>query len=340
MAYHTYKRAPPLSDLVETFWLYEGFPPTHRKERKLPDGSMGVVINLREDRFRIYDRRDHDRSETFRGCLLSGAQSEFIVIDTANQASVMGIHFKAGGGFPFFGMPASELHDVQVPLDALWGTTAGQLRDQLLEAKTPQARFVILEEHLLARATRPLVPHPAVSFALKEIRSAPQHRTISDLTEQIGLSPRRFIQLFSEEVGLTPKLFCRVRRFQQVLKSLQNGELSARQIEWADIASSCGYFDQLISFETSGRSRASTRLPGSCSGASISIMFPSRIEVNFLQYGSVCFCQDDAANVGQARARIRRSKQEHRIPTEERDDDRQSEPNSRRLPRDNAPIDR
>jgi AraC-like DNA-binding protein len=88
------------------------------------------------------------------------------------------------------------------------------------------------------------VPHPAVSFALKEIRSAPQHRTISDLTEQIGLSPRRFIRLFSEEVGLTPKLFCRVRRFQQVLKSLQNGELSARQIEWADIASSCGYFDQ------------------------------------------------------------------------------------------------
>jgi len=32
----------------------------------------------------------------------------------------------------------------------------------------------------------------------------------------IGISSRRFIQLFSNEVGLTPKLFCRVRRFQQV----------------------------------------------------------------------------------------------------------------------------
>ena len=244
MAYHTYIPSPPLSDFVETFWLYEGFAQAHTKERKLPDGSMGLVINLREDRFRIYDRRNPDRCETFRGCLLSGVQSEFIVIDTANQASVMGIHFKAGGGFPFFGMPASELHDVQVPLDALWGTTSGELRDQLLEAETPQARFVILERHLLARATRPLVPHPAVSFALKEIQSAPQHRTISDLTEQIGLSPRRFIQLFNEEVGLTPKLFCRVRRFQQVLNSLQNGDLSARQIEWADVALSCGYFDQ------------------------------------------------------------------------------------------------
>jgi AraC-like DNA-binding protein len=141
-------------------------------------------------------------------------------------------------------MPASELHDVQVPLDALWGSTAGELRDRLLEAETPEARFVILERYLLAQASRSLVRHQAVSFALKEIQSVPQHRTITELTEQIGLSPRRFIQLFSEEVGLTPKLFCRVRRFQQVLKSLQNGDLNARQIEWAGVASSCGYFDQ------------------------------------------------------------------------------------------------
>ena len=77
-----------------------------------------------------------------------------------------------------------------------------------------------------------------------EIGTRSQPRTISEVTEQIGLSPRRFIQLFSEEVGLTPKLFCRVRRFQQVLRSLQHGTLNGRQIDWADIASSCGYFDQ------------------------------------------------------------------------------------------------
>ena len=243
MAYFTYIPPPPLSDFVELFWLYEGSTPTHTKERKLPDGSMGIVINLREDRFRTYDRQDPNKCETFRGCLVSGVQSEFIVIDTANQASIMGVHFKPGGGFPFFGMPASELYDVQVPLDALWGAAAAELREQLLGAETPEARFVILERYLLARAT-PLVRRPAVSFALKEFQGPSQHRTISDLTEQIGLSPRRFIQLFSEEVGLTPKLFCRVRRFQQVLRSLKSGTTDVRQVDWADIASSCGYFDQ------------------------------------------------------------------------------------------------
>jgi len=39
-------------------------------------------------------------------------------------------------------------------------------------------------------------------------------RTLSRrVTSQIGLSDRRFTQVFSGEVGLTPKLFCRIRRF-------------------------------------------------------------------------------------------------------------------------------
>ena len=244
MAYHTYTPSPLLSNFVEVIWFYEGFTPAHAKERKLPDGQMGLVINLREDSFRTYDRHDPRKFETSRGCLVSGVQSEFIVIDTANQASILGVHFKPGGGFPFFGMPASELHDVQVPLDALWGSTAAELRERLLETETPAEKFAILEQYLLARVASALARHPAVSFALTEIGNKSQPRTISEVTEQIGLSPRRFIQLFSEEVGLTPKLFCRVRRFQQVLRSLQQRTGNARQIDWAYVASSCGYFDQ------------------------------------------------------------------------------------------------
>ena len=41
-------------------------------------------------------------------------------------------------------------------------------------------------------------------------------------------------------VGLTPKLFCRIQRFQHVLAELK----ARRTIEWADVAYSCGYFDQ------------------------------------------------------------------------------------------------
>jgi AraC-like DNA-binding protein len=60
------------------------------------------------------------------------------------------------------------------------------------------------------------------------------------VTAQVGLSARRFIDVFGGEVGLTPKLFCRVRRFQKVLRGVAHG----RRADWAAVAADCGYFDQ------------------------------------------------------------------------------------------------
>jgi AraC-like DNA-binding protein len=230
---------PPLSDFVGLFWFYEDYRQPHKKERLLPDGSMELVINLREDQTRLYDRHDTDQVRTLGGSLIVGAQSEFFVIDTAEQASVVGVHFKPGGAFPFFGLPAGELRNSHLSLDTLWGALAGELRERLLEAATPQAMFCILEEVLLARARR-LERHPAVKFALREFYGIPHTRTISEVTAQIGLSAKRFIQVFDGEVGLTPKLFCRVRRFQKVLRLVRAG----RRVEWAGVAADCGYFDQ------------------------------------------------------------------------------------------------
>ena len=48
---------PPLSSFVDLFWFYDGyFPGPHSKERLMPDGSVELVINLKEDEARIYDR--------------------------------------------------------------------------------------------------------------------------------------------------------------------------------------------------------------------------------------------------------------------------------------------
>lgn len=240
MVYRAYIPRPPLSDFVDLFWFYEGYDPPHEKERCLPTGTIELVINLLEDELKVYDRHDTERFQRFRGSVICGAYSEFFVIDTASQGSTMGVHFKPGGAFPFFKLPACELRDEHVSLETLWGVRAGELRDRLLEAETPESRFRILEQALLAQAARPLARHPAVAFALREFQGVSHGRMVSDVTGQIGLSQRRFIQLFSEEVGLTPKLFCRVRRFQEVLHLIERGQ----RVEWAEVALACGYFDQ------------------------------------------------------------------------------------------------
>jgi AraC-like DNA-binding protein len=238
--YRTYIPRPPLSDFVVLLWLYESQGLPHPKERLLPTGTVELVINLRDEAMRVYDGQNYERFQTFHGSLVCGAHSEFFVIDTASQTSVMGVHFKPGGAFPFFKVPAGELHNLHVSLDSLWGAAAAGLREQLLAAETPAARFRLLEQALLAQAALPLARHPAVAFALKELRNGLHPRPIAEVTDQIGLSSRRFSQVFQEEVGLTPKLFCRVLRFQEVLRRIEH----AQQVAWADVALSCGYFDQ------------------------------------------------------------------------------------------------
>jgi AraC-like DNA-binding protein len=237
--YHQVPTAP-LSEFVELLWLYEGYHQPHQMERLLPDGSMELVINLNDDQVRVYDPRDIGKFQTLRGSVVVGAHSEFFVIDTAEQHTVAGVHFRPGGAFPFLGLPAGELHNMQVSLEDLWGRPAGRLRERLLDAPTAQAKFRILEQTLLAQAAARLQRHPAVAFALREFHGLPHTRTIADVTGQIGLSAKRFIQVFSGEVGLTPKLFCRVRRFQRVLRRIGAG----RPVEWAAVALDCGYFDQ------------------------------------------------------------------------------------------------
>lgn len=241
MLYLTHIPKPPLNEFVELFWLYDGFSPrAHKKERLMPNGSLELVINLKDDEARIYDRHNLEKCDRLPGTLLCGPQSSFFVIDTAEQDSVMGIHFKPGGAFPFFSLPVDELRDQHVSLGDLWGREASLLREQLLEAAAPKEKFQVLERCLLAQAFKPLEPHRAVGCALGLFRNINAAPAIADVSDYIGISSRRFIQLFSNQVGLTPKLFCRVRRFQQILQLIHKGG----EVDWVDLAAGCGYFDQ------------------------------------------------------------------------------------------------
>ena len=238
----TYIPRPPLSEFIHFLWLYDGYSQPHAKERILPTGEMQLVINLVEDQSRFYDRNDFARCYAFRGALLYGSHSEYQVIDTAEQASVIGVHFRAGGAFPFLRMPAGELRETTLALESLWGRAAVDLRDALLEAPTHQARFETLEGALMAEFLRGAraMPHGAVAFALRQLLGTPRSGTVASVTDRIGLSPKRFIQVFRDQTGFTPKVFCRIRRFQKALDRIEG----CRSVDWSAVALDSGYFDQ------------------------------------------------------------------------------------------------
>src|ERR1700744_4718800 len=109
MSLLAYKPPPPLSAFVDVIWFCETYDVPHEKERLMPDGSVELVVNLREDRIRNYDPLHPEQFVTIPGCVVSGPRSEFFVIDTEGASATVGVHFKPGGAFPFLRVPPAEL---------------------------------------------------------------------------------------------------------------------------------------------------------------------------------------------------------------------------------------
>jgi len=240
MLFLTRQPCPELREFVDWYWFYEGLSPAHRLERVLPDGTFELCINLRDELRHTYDLDDHRPKSAYRRAWLSGAHARHIVIDTAANSSMMGVHFKPAGAAGVLGMPAGEMTDRVVELDAIWGQAGLDLHNSLLEAPTPDARFAVLENFLLRRTQRARVRSPAIRHALSRFITEPAMVSIDAVADELGVSHKHLIQCFRDEVGLTPKRFCRIRRFQSVLRAIQK----QRRVEWADLACACGYFDQ------------------------------------------------------------------------------------------------
>jgi AraC-like DNA-binding protein len=230
----------PLNEFVESLWFHEGLNPDHRLERVLPEGSAELIINLRDEDRHVFDRANYRPQRSYRRSWLSGPHSEFIVIDTAPNASMIGAHFRPGGANAFFPLPLGELRNNVLDLDVFWKSAADSLRDQLLEAASPTEKFRIFEDALLARCRSVESTHRAVSHALDCFMREPGGAAIGTVADRVGFSPRHFIELFNDQVGMTPKVFCRVRRFQRALYQIHRH----RDFAWADLAVDCGYYDQ------------------------------------------------------------------------------------------------
>lgn len=148
---------------------------------------------------------------------------------------------------------ASELADAHTDPGNLWGRAACDLRERLYAATTPRQRFHIMERALIASMGRARKVHPGVQTVFEMFGPASTHASVGCVRD-VGLCQRRVIQLFATQVGLTPKRLCRVLRFQRA-RALAEGigpqdpcgeELRAdtSEVEWAQLASMCGYCDQ------------------------------------------------------------------------------------------------
>lgn len=203
MRYAAREPRPPLSKFVSQLWYGENGP-THSHESFLPTGEFDLVVNTRDGVLRIYDPGKIDVPAVYTGPLVAGPHTRSYVIDTDQQASLLGAKFRPGGAYAFFGLSADVLRDQHVPLEELWGSAAIKLQDEATAAKTPEARITVLEEAMAARLASARRTHPAIGHAVRRFHMRHGVEYVAAVAAEVDLSSHRFIDLFAARLAFRP----------------------------------------------------------------------------------------------------------------------------------------
>ena len=242
MIYLERKPGAALRPWVRMLWYARGMEFAHQRERILPTGRAQLILNLARDF--IVDCPEGRPAAWMAPALLVGQRSAYEVVDTSDMADLIGVSFEPGALPVFLADAADRVTNGYAALeDVCRGTDP--LRDRMREAQGAEERLGLLEGFLRQRIAARLEQrragmHPAVHFALGELKRRPEVARVREVARGTGWSERRFLEIFREEVGFAPKVWCRIQRFQQVVQQMHGGG----EVRWPELALACGFYDQ------------------------------------------------------------------------------------------------
>jgi AraC-like DNA-binding protein len=239
MIYREHHPEGRLGELVDRFWYCEGMVTPHPFERVMPSGCASLIFALAQDWISVPRAPRLDRVERGPASLFVPARAESELVATADFARLAGVHFHPWGWRAFFAEPARVLGTEDLPLEALWGTAAREIRARLGESRHPEEVFRVLESALQGRL-REVREMPALVHAARRMGTANGPASVAKVAMELGYSERHFSRMFLDHVGLTPKRFQRVRRFRRAVACAVKGVAP----DWANLAADCGFADQ------------------------------------------------------------------------------------------------
>ena len=231
--------APPLDRFIDDVYCLTGVP-YHRRMTVPPMPSAHLFVNL-GDPVRLRDSDPSVAPAVFTDGWFMGVWTRRFLVEYPARVRLVGVHFKPWGISPFVDVPATELRDRWVPVDAVWRRSLDRIRNQLGELTSATATLRAVEDELRSRlAEAPPRGLDVVRYTGGRLASAHGAVPVGALTEAAGVSTNHLATQFKSHVGVTPKRVARIYRFARLILSVD----ALGPVDWAELAHAAGYFDQ------------------------------------------------------------------------------------------------
>jgi AraC-like DNA-binding protein len=223
-SYRERKPAPALAQHLSCIWIQRvGSGATPYTHGTIPNGAVELACEI--------------------GAVprVAGPQTGPTAEVLAPGTTVVGVRFHPGAAPSALGLPASELLDLSVGSDELWGGSAVALGERLAESESPEHAALLLERELLSRVHNGTAPDPIVTEAVRRLLPG-RADAVRALSSSLYISERQLRRRCLAAIGLSPKAVELMLRFQGFLALAHARGLAKADL--AQLAADAGYADQ------------------------------------------------------------------------------------------------
>lgn len=231
--------APPLDRFIDDIYCLTGVP-RHRRMNVPPMPSAHLFVNVGGP-VRVWDSDPSVPPAVFTDGWFMGVWTRRFLVEYPTRVRVVGVHFKPWGISPFVDMPATELRNRWVPVDAVWRRSSDRIRNQIGGIASATEALRVLEHELRSRLAE--APSRGLDLVVRtggRLETSHGAVAVGALTDAAGVSGNHLAAQFKSHVGVTPKRVARIYRFARLILSVD----VVRPVDWSELAQTAGYFDQ------------------------------------------------------------------------------------------------
>lgn len=218
-------------------WIgYTAAGPAVAPHRELPSCEIPLIVSFGAP-YRVSRAGDADARAPRLG-FVAGIHDTYAVTAGTGEAACMQVNLTPSGARRLLGRPLSEMGNLVVGVDELFGAEPERLADRLHASASWEERFRWMRGFLAARLAASPGRRTVAEEAWNRLVAAEGRIEVGALAASLGCSRKYLASAFADEVGTTPKVAARILRFQRALRCMDGG------MGWTETALASGYYDQ------------------------------------------------------------------------------------------------